>query len=55
MTIKLRGGIGVENVSAGEKVLIPFVWFMQKNTERQTIFQYKYSVSITYLYNIYIF
>ena len=26
MTIKLRGGIGVDNVSAGEKVLIPFVW-----------------------------
>ena len=30
MTIKLRGGIGVENVSAGEKVLIPFVWLCRK-------------------------
>ena len=38
MTIKLRGGIGVENVSAGEKVLIPFVWLCRKNTERHTIY-----------------
>jgi hypothetical protein len=26
MIIKLRGGISVEKVLAGERVLIPFVW-----------------------------
>ena len=39
----IRGEIDVENVSAGEKVLIPFVRLPHN------IFQYKYSVSITQL------
>jgi len=38
MTIKLRGGIAVENVSAGEKVLVPFCMVVSKNTERHTIY-----------------
>ena len=33
MTIKLRGRIGVEKVSAGERVLIPFVWCVEKHRE----------------------
>ena len=41
--------------SAGEKVLIPFVWWCWKHRAPFNIFQYKYSVSITYLYNIFLF
>ncbi len=49
MTIKLRGEIGVENVSAG--ILCGGV---EKHRAPFNIFQCKYSVSITYLYNIFL-
>ena len=57
MIIKLRGGISVEKVSAGERVLIPFCVVVSKNTESHSIyFKYKYSVvSIVYLHNIFLF
>jgi hypothetical protein len=38
MIIKLRGGISVEKVSAGERVLIPFCVVVSKNTESHSIY-----------------
>ena len=53
MTIKLSGGNGVENVS--RKYLFFLYGCVEKHRAPPNIFQYKYSVSITYLYNIFLF